>query len=111
MRKGKSIAQKGSVCQENDLINCMRACRDGVIAKETLGKVLYQLADNILKYADLEMPEGSQQGAVDVCLEKMERFNYEKGKAFNFFTTIILCYYRQVYRANKNLNELLRKAG
>ena len=36
------------------------------------------------------------------CFEKIPRYDPTKGKAFNYFTTIILCQLRQRFRSHQN---------
>jgi hypothetical protein len=43
---------------------------------------------------------------VCICFLKMDRYKLGKGKAFNFFTTIMLGWLRQIYRTKKNYAEL-----
>jgi hypothetical protein len=39
-----------------------------------------------------------------VCIAflKIERYDITKGKSFNYFTTIMLCWIRQIYRTRRN---------
>ena len=64
-------------------------------------EALWILSGNILKMAN--MPEFKNKTNVMARLVayafvKMEKYDPEKGKAFNFFTTIMLCWMRQEYR-------------
>ena len=35
------------------------------------------------------------EDTVDVCLEKLSRYDKNKGKAFNFLSTVMMCFMRQ----------------
>jgi DNA-directed RNA polymerase specialized sigma24 family protein len=72
--------------------------------KEEITLCFYILSNAILQSFNFKLidKEDALQEGVLVCLQKMERFNPERGKAFNWFTTIILNHYRQLYRTSKN---------
>jgi DNA-directed RNA polymerase specialized sigma24 family protein len=53
--------------------------------------------------------EDAKQEAVMVCLRKAPKFDTDRGKAFNYFTTMILNHYRQLYRTARNYGELKKK--
>lgn len=71
----------------------------------------YLLSDTILRAFNFKLidKEDALQEGVLACLSKVQRFNPERGKAFNWFTTIILNHYRQLYRTCKNDLNLKRK--
>lgn len=71
----------------------------------------YLLADNIIKAFNFKLidRDDALQEGVTVCFAKIERFDRNRGKAFNWFTTIILNHYRQLYRSAKNYMELKLK--
>lgn len=49
---------------------------------------------------DFKIPneEEAFEEAVEICFDKMDRFDASKVKAFNFFATAIVCHWRQMYR-------------
>ena len=53
--------------------------------------------------------EVSKKEKIAVCFDKVDRFNSDRGKGFNYFTTCILNHFRQLYRTAKNYNELKKK--
>ena len=62
----------------------------------------------LAKFSHIDMDDAVQEGVM-ICFEKIDRFNPEIGKAFNYMTTCILNHYRQLYRTARNHNELKRK--
>jgi len=54
--------------------------------------------------------EDAIQECLIVALEKIERFDSSRGKAFNFFTTIMLNNLRSVYRKNKRYVDFFEAA-
>jgi DNA-directed RNA polymerase specialized sigma subunit len=71
----------------------------------------YLLADNIIKafnFKLIDRDDALQEGVV-ACFSKIGLFDPERGKAFNWFTTIILNHFRQLYRSAKNYIELKRR--
>lgn len=77
-------------------------------AQLELAEAFYLLAKNIIRAFRFQLvdKDDALQEGVMICFEKLHRFNPEKGRAFNFCTTIILNHYRQLYRTAKNHNEL-----
>lgn len=77
-------------------------------AQMELAEAFYLLAKNIIRAFRFQLvdKDDALQEGVMICFEKLHRFNPEKGRAFNFCTTIILNHYRQLYRTAKNYNEL-----
>lgn len=76
-----------------------------------LALCLYLLADNIIRafrFKLIDRDDALQEGVL-VCFSKMSGFDRDRGKAFNWFTTIILNHYRQLYRSAKNYMELKRR--
>jgi DNA-directed RNA polymerase specialized sigma subunit len=76
-----------------------------------LAMAFYILSENIAKYAKfsgIDIDDAIQEG-VFICLEKIDRFNPLKGKAFNYMTTVILNSLRQHYRSANNYNELKKR--
>ena len=80
-------------------------------AETDLTDAFYLLASNIIrafKFQLVESDDALQEGVM-LCFEKLHRFDPAKGKAFNFWSTILLNAMRQMYRTAKNYNELKMK--
>ena len=80
-------------------------------AQDQLAIAFYTLSENIVRYAKfnlIDQDDAIQEGVM-ICFEKIDRFDPEKGKAFNYMTTCILNHFRQLYRTARNYNELKRK--
>lgn len=71
----------------------------------------YLLSENIVRYRKFNLidPDDAIQEGVMICFEKVDRFDPEKGKAFNYMTTCIINHFRQLYRTARNYNELKKK--
>lgn len=101
------------------VINRFKVAKDNIhsdrneylIAQKELTEAFYLLAKNIIRAFHFQLIDSDDalQEGVMICFEKLHRFNPEKGRAFNFCTTIILNHYRQLYRTAKNYNELKNK--
>lgn len=86
---------------------------------DTMGAVfesLWILARNILKLVKFKGIErafkdrtGTYSRLVAFAYIKMERFDPTKGKAFNYFTTIMLSWLRQEYMTRHNYADLKAK--
>ena len=80
---------------------------------KTLCEMFRILADNILKYFGKNIDFGDRKQAtvecMAICFSKLRRFNPDKGKAFNYFTTIMLGHLRQFYRTRRTYEELLAR--
>lgn len=96
----EALGQKKSSGIEPDPIIC-----------ECIANFFYLLSENIIRAFRFSMvdEEDAKQEAVMVCLKKIERFDVSRGKAFNYFTTMILNHYRQLYRSARNYGELKRR--
>lgn len=80
------------------------------IQKE-LATAFYLLSENIVRYAKfnlIDQDDAIQEGVM-ICFEKIDRFDPQKGKAFNYMTTCILNHFRQMYRTARNYNELKKR--
>ena len=89
---------------------------DGLIAEYQslqgeLTTAFYLLSENIVKYRKFNLIDADDaiQEGVMICFEKVNRFDPEKGKAFNYMTTCIINHFRQLYRTARNYNELKKK--
>ena len=80
-------------------------------AQDQLAIAFYTLSENIVRYAKFNLidQDDAVQEGVMICFEKIDRFDPDKGKAFNYMTTCILNHFRQLYRTARNYNELKRK--
>lgn len=72
--------------------------------KHEITVCFYLLADNIIKAFNFKLidREDALQEGVLMCLSKIHRFDATRGGAFNFFTTVTLNGFRQLYRSCKN---------
>jgi hypothetical protein len=92
-----------------------RLIREG--RKNELGMVFYLLAGRVIdiaKFKTIDRDDAIQE-CVFVCFEKLPQYkevmetNPKKAKAFNYFTTVMLCRVRQSYRAARNHKDLKEK--
>jgi DNA-directed RNA polymerase specialized sigma24 family protein len=76
-----------------------------------LANCFYQIADGLLnKYRfDGINDDDARQEAVATCWLKVNNFNIGKGRAFNFYTTVILNTWRQMWRTNQNYHKVKDK--
>lgn len=80
-------------------------------SQKDLALAFYTLSENIVKYAKfnlIDQDDAIQEGVI-ICFEKIDRFDPEKGKAFNYMTTCILNHFRQMYRTARNYSELKKR--
>jgi DNA-directed RNA polymerase specialized sigma subunit len=80
-------------------------------SQKELASAFYTLSENIVRYAKFNLIDADDaiQEGVMICFEKIDRFDPQKGKAFNYMTTCILNHFRQLYRTARNYNELKKK--
>ena len=78
------------------------------IAQLELAEAFYLLTKNIIRAFRFQLvdKDDALQEGVMICFDKLHRFDADKGKIFNFMSTIILNHFRQLYRSAKNYNEL-----
>ena len=55
--------------------------------------------------------EDTEQEAIILCMEKIHMFKKNKGKAFNYATTIIMNYIKQAHRSTMNYEETKVRYG
>jgi len=80
-------------------------------SQDDLAAAFYTLSQNIVKYAKfqhIDDDDAVQEGVV-ICFEKIDHFDPQKGKAFNYMTTCILNHFRQLYRSARNYQELKKR--
>lgn len=80
-------------------------------SKQRLAEQVFILSSNLANYAKfnlIDQDDAIQEGVM-VCLEKADRFDTRKGKAFNYMTTCIYNHFKQLYRGSKGFNELTKK--
>jgi len=80
-------------------------------SQNQLANLFNILAVNIVNYARFQNidPDDAVQEGVLICFEKIDRFDPRKGKAFNYMTTCVLNHFRQLYRSQRNYQELKKK--
>lgn len=81
--------------------------------QKELTEAFYILSTNIAnyyinRYSGIDVDDATQE-AVLICFEKIDRFDPKKGRAFNYMTTCVINHFRQIYRSNRNYNELKKK--
>lgn len=77
---------------------------------EQLATAVYLLADNMLQTFKFSIDkDDARQEAICHAFATFPKFQKDKGKAFNYFTTCIMNHWRQVYRTQKNYTELKNK--
>jgi hypothetical protein len=85
-----------------ELTKVVIAYNDKDLPKPLMRQVFIKLAtftyEHKSYYFECDNPKEVIDGAADLCLEKVQKYDAERGKAFNFFTTIIGCYLRQMKR-------------
>lgn len=96
--------------QEEDYRN---ACEEFERYQGELTQAFYLLSENIAnyyinRYSGIDVDDATQE-AVLICFEKIDRFDPRKGRAFSYMTTCIINHFRQIYRSNRNYNELKKK--
>lgn len=73
-------------------------------SQKELATAFYTLSEHLTRYAKdiiADTDDAIQEGVM-ICFEKIDRFNPDKGAAFNYMTTCVLNHYRQIYRVNKS---------
>lgn len=73
--------------------------------------ILHALAEKVIDYLkpaglDAGLREEVHEEMVNGCIVRLRRVNTEKGRAFNFFTTIMLAILRQMTMTRKNYKEM-----
>lgn len=72
-------------------------------SQEDLTTAFYVLSQNLARYAKdiiIDMDDTIQEGVL-TCLLKIDKFKPGKGKAFSYFTSVILNNSKQMYRSYK----------
>lgn len=80
-------------------------------AQSILATAFYTLSNNIVRYAKfshIDDDDAIQEGVL-ICFERSEKFDPQKGKAFNYMTTCILNHFRQLWRSARNYHDLKRR--
>ena len=84
---------------------------DYQVSQTQLAEAFYTLSENIARYAKfsfIDTDDAVQEGVL-ICFEKIDRFDPDKGKAFNYMTTCVLNHFRQLYRSARHYNDLKKK--
>ena len=79
--------------------------------QDELADLFYLLAENIIRafgFKLIDRDDALQEGVM-ICLQKLDQFKPERGKAFNYYTTCTLNHFRQLYRGAKNQVELQKR--
>jgi hypothetical protein len=87
------------------------ACTNYTDSQKELATAFYTLSEHLVRYAKdiiVDQDDAIQEGVM-ICFEKIDRFNPDIGKAFNYMTTCILNHFRQIYRTSKNYKLLKEK--
>ena len=81
------------------------------VATNLLTEEFYKLAEKVVDYfnKDKNYRDDMIQECVLFAFEKVKRFDSSKGKAINFFITVMLGHLRQIYRAQRNYQKLKEK--
>lgn len=81
------------------------------LAKAKLANAFYILSERLVKgfkFQLIDTDDALQEGVL-IGFEKLHHFDSSKGKAFSFYTQIILNHFKQLYRHAKGFNELKMK--
>ena len=81
------------------------------VVQEELANLFYLLSENIIRafgFKLIDKDDALQEGVM-ICLQKLDQFKPERGKAFNYYTTCTLNHFRQLYRGAKNQHELQKR--
>ena len=113
---GRKISRNQNVASEVEVIKQSEAQyivaqKELIESEQLLAKAFYTLSENLVRFAKfhlIDADDALQEGVV-ICFEKIDRFDPNKGKAFNYMTTCILNHFRQLYRSARNYNELKKK--
>ena len=93
-----------------ELIRMHRASGSDDVLQRIICDFFYVLAYHIIVSAHFNMidEEDAMQDAVMACFRKMQKFDPERGKAFNFFTTVIFNQMRGMFKTSKSYYQLKR---
>lgn len=86
-------------------------CHEHLDSQKELATAFYTLSENIVRYAKfnlIDIDDAVQEGVM-ICFEKIETFDPDKGKAFNYMTTCILNHFRQLWRTARSYNDFKRR--
>jgi hypothetical protein len=97
--------------------NSVKAYQESLKAGRTFAGDLKLLAnfivdnffESIMKDVIEKDMEEIKEELIYRCFECVDRYDSTKGKAFNYFTTIMLGHLKQVYRSSKKYNEVKKK--
>lgn len=110
-KKRKKVTKEDKKALKDNQTNLLNVMNEFQESEQLLAVAFYTLSENIVRYAKfnlIDQDDAIQEGVV-ICFEKIDRFNPDKGKAFNYMTTCILNHFRQLYRTARNYNELKKK--
>jgi DNA-directed RNA polymerase specialized sigma subunit len=110
-KQAKSKKELKNLSLEKQVARYKVVCNEFKTFQDQLAGAFYILSENIAAYAKftgIDLDDAIQEGVV-ICFEKIDRFDPRKGKAFNYMTTCILNHYRQIYRSQRNYQELKKR--
>ena len=90
-----------NMISNEELTKVVMSYKEGLLPKPLFHECLARIAKQVFesKHYKFECSADECQriisDAADLCIVKSEKFDPERGKAFNFFTTIIGCWLRQ----------------
>tara|TARA_Y100000034_G_scaffold120495_1_gene163477 strand:+ start:2352 stop:2918 length:567 start_codon:yes stop_codon:yes gene_type:complete len=114
-RRGKKNALIEDLMNYNlGVQNCITT--DYTTSQGALATNFYTLSENLANFwqsraggkSYFDIDDAIQEGVL-ICFEKIDRFDPDKGKAFNYLTTCVFNHFRQLYRSAKHYNELKMK--
>ena len=111
-KEGRGFIQLEDKASLEDALKSQKDSHKGFQeAQGQLAMAFYILSQNIASYTKFNLVDHDDavQEGVMICFDKVDRFNADRGKGFNYFTTCILNHFRQIYRSAKNYNELKKK--
>jgi hypothetical protein len=96
--------------EEKDLQILIKAYKEDLIGDKEMFPVFFKLAEMVFATPSYNYPHSDPKpvlkDAAKLCVEKLERYDPSKGKAFNFFVTIIGCSIRQSNGCQRRLDKL-----
>lgn len=93
-----------------NLESMVAAYKTGEINKDRMLEAFCELAENVFTHKSYNFDHPNPKILILEsglwCLEKVERYDSAKGKAFNYFTTNICCFIRQAHGQQRHLKKL-----
>lgn len=91
--------------KEEDLQLCISAYKEDKIGDETILQVFRKMIELILTKDKFEYISRDEvmDNASSICLSKLNRYDKEKCKAWNYFTTVIVCFLHYTRHEQKRM--------